>query len=111
MPFKLIYDRDTPIVKAESVITINNPNQQELFDPWSYMSPKRKILLENSWAGLFRNEILPELPVAKLAPYFCSNNGWPTKELYTTLGVLVLQQTFDYTDIETIDQLSFMSMR
>ena len=71
------------------------------------MSPKRKIILENSWAGLFRNEILPELPVTKLAPYFCSNNGRPSKELYTTLGILILQQTFDYTNIETTDQLSY----
>lgn len=89
------------------MLTINNPNQQELFDPWSHITPKRKKLLENSWAGLFRNEILPALPVAKLAPYFCSNNGRPTKELYTTLGIFILQQTFDFTDIETIEQLAF----
>jgi len=89
------------------MLTINNPKQQELFDPWSYLSPKRRILLDNSWAGLFRDEILPELPIEKIVPYFCNNNGRPTKELYTTLGVLILQQTFDYTDSETIDQLSF----
>ena len=71
------------------------------------MSPKRKQMLENSWAGLFREEILPELPVAKLAPFFCNNNGRPSKELYTTIGILILQQTFDFTNSETSDQLSY----
>ena len=71
------------------------------------MSPKRKLMLENSWAGLFREEILPELPVEKLAPFFCNNNGRPSKELYTTIGILILQQTFDFTNSETSDQLSY----
>ena len=89
------------------MIRINNHKQQELFDPWRFLSPKRRRLLEQSWPGLFKNEILTELPVGKFASFFTDGFGRPTKELYTVLGVLVLQQAFDLTDEETVDQFAF----
>lgn len=89
------------------MIKINNHKQIELFDPWGHLSPKRRKMLDDSWAGLFKNEILSELPVLKLAPYFHKSFGRPTKELYTVLGMLILQQTHDLTDEETSDQLSY----
>jgi len=63
--------------------------------------------LENSWAGLFRREILSELPVAQLGRHFRVDFGRPAKELHTVLGVLVLQQMHDLTDLETVNQLAF----
>jgi len=78
-----------------------------LFDPWDHLGPKRRKLLEQSWAGLFREHILQELPVNKIAPYFTEGFGRPTKELYMALGVIVLQQSLDLTDDETISQLAF----
>ena len=78
-----------------------------LFDPWEYLGPKRRKLLDESWAGLFRKEILSELPADKIAPFFTAGFGRPTKELYTVLGVLVLQQMHDLSDEETIPQLAF----
>ena len=81
-----------------------------LFDKWAYMGPKRRKLLDDSWAGLFRKEILPELPVEKLAPAFHEVNGRPTKEMYTTLGALIFQQMLDLNDEETVEQLAFNVM-
>jgi len=78
-----------------------------LFDPWDYLGPKRKKLLSESWAGLFREHILRELPVHKLARSFNEDLGRPTKELYTALGLLILQQMHDLTDEEAVDQLAF----
>lgn len=78
-----------------------------LFDPWDYLGPKRKMLLSESWAGLFREHILPELPVHKLARFFTEDFGRPTKELYASLGSLILQQMHDMTDEETVSQFSF----
>ena len=57
---------------------------------------------------LFRSkELLCELPVREMAPFFTDGFGRPTKELHTVLGALVLQQTHDLTDEETVDQLAF----
>lgn len=78
-----------------------------LFDQWKYLGPKRRELLDKSWAGLFRKEILNELPVNKIAPSFHSGFGRPTKELYTALGALILQQMNDYSDNETVHQIAF----
>ena len=89
------------------MITIKNHNQKELFDPWEFLGPKRRQNLDRSWPGLFKNEILKELPVDKFAQFFRSDFGRPTKELHTVLGVLVLQETHDLTDEETVDQLSY----
>ena len=78
-----------------------------LFDPWDYLGPKRRKLMDQSWAGLFREQILNELPVGQLARFFTEGFGRPTKELYTVLGVLLLQRMHDLTDEETVAQLSF----
>jgi hypothetical protein len=89
------------------MIRIKNHKQGELFDPWSHLSPKRRELLDKSWAGLFRAHLLCELPVAEISSSFAENFGRPTKELHTALGVMVLQQSLDLTDEETIEQFAF----
>ena len=89
------------------MIHVKDHKQGELFDPWSFLSPKRRRLLDQSWAGLFKKHILCELPVSQLAPFFSEAFGRPTKELHTVLGVLVLQQSLDLTDVETVNQLAF----
>ena len=89
------------------MITVKNHNQKELFDPWEFLGPKRRQRLDYSWPGLFKNVLLKELPVDELAALFRSDFGRPTKELYTVLGVLLLQEYFDLTDEEAVDQLAF----
>jgi hypothetical protein len=94
-------------MQVKVMIRIKDQKQNDLFDPWSFLSPKRRLLLDQSWAGLFKKELLCELPVGKVAPFFNDDFGRPTKELYTVLGALVLQQTHDLSDEETVNQLSF----
>jgi hypothetical protein len=89
------------------MIHYNERKQQQLFDPWGNMSSKRRQMLDQSWPGLFREYILPELPISELSPFFNAGFGRPTKDLYTVVGVLILQQTHDLTDNEAVDQLSF----
>jgi len=48
-----------------------------MFDPWGYLGEKRRKLLDESWAGLFREHILNELPVEKMAPFFDEDFGRP----------------------------------
>ncbi len=78
-----------------------------ILDHWRFLGPKRRSLLEKSWAGLFRKEILLKLPVEKMKQFFSSYIGRPTKDLFTVLGVLILQQMHDLTDEETVQQLAF----
>lgn len=94
-------------LKVNDMIHTRDHQTVYLFDPWDYLGPKRKRLLSESWAGLFREHILAELPVHKLARFFTEDFGRPTKELYAALGSLILQQMHDLTDEETVSQFSF----
>ena len=89
------------------MIKVKNPNQLNIFDPWNFLTPKRRQMLDSGWPGLFREHILPSIPVNKVSAHFNETFGRPTKELYSTLGALILQQTFDFTDEETIQQYAF----
>ena len=89
------------------MIKVNNPNQLDIFDPWEFLTPKRRQMLDTGWPGLFREHILPSIPIEKVKKYFDPTFGRPTKELYSMLGALILQQSFDLTDEETIQQYAF----
>ncbi len=92
---------------GEGMIHIKDHKQQQLFDPWAHLSPKRRKMLDDNWPGLFRQYLLEQLPVEHIAPYFTEDYGRPSKELHTVLGVLLLQQTMDLSDRATIEQLCF----
>lgn len=89
------------------MIKVKNPNQLNIFDPWAFLTPKRRQMLETGWPGLFQEHILPSIPVHKVIKYFNETFGRPTKELYSMLGALILQQAFDLTDEETAQQYAF----
>lgn len=80
---------------------------RDMFDPLARFGPHRRSRLEKSWAKLFREEILPVLPVHKLSPHYSGVTGSPTKDLYAMLGIMLLQQVHDLTDEETVDQVAF----
>ena len=89
------------------MIRIKDHKQRQLFDPWRHLSPKRRRMLDEDWPGLFREHLLEELPVERMRSHFADGIGRPSKELYTVLGVLLLQQTMDLTDKAAIEQLAF----
>ena len=95
------------VIGADVMIHTRDHQTVYLFDPWDHLGPKRKKLLSESWAGLFREHILAKLPVDKFARFFTEDFGRPTKELYASLGSLILQQMHDLTDEETVSQFSF----
>jgi len=78
-----------------------------LFDPWDYLGEKRRKLLDASWPGLFQKHVLPILPVFQIASRFSDHMGRPSKELYTAVGAMLLQQMLDLTDEEVVRALAF----
>ena len=68
---------------------------------------KRRKMLDAGWPGLFREHILSSIPINKVTKYFDPTFGRPTKELYSMLGALILQQSFDLTDEETVQQYAY----
>lgn len=82
--------------------------QGKLLDPWEVeMGPKRYKLLENSWAKIFHEELLPSLPTKEMARAYDETFGRPTKEMSSALGAILLQQIHDLTDEQTVEQFAF----
>ncbi len=86
---------------------VKNHKQGNIFDPWGHLGPKRRKLLDESWAGLFQQKILPDLPVEALRKYYHDWNGRPTKELHSMIGLMILQQMHDLTDDQAVEQFCF----
>lgn len=89
------------------MLTIRDHATGFLFDPWDHLGPKRRQLLERSWAGVFRDYLLQHLPADELAPHFCDGFGRPSKDLHMVLGALILQQLHDLTDKQTVEAVAF----
>ena len=49
---------------------VKDNKQGYIFDPFEYLGPKSLSELKNSWAEIFRSEILPALPVESLRKYY-----------------------------------------
>jgi hypothetical protein len=92
---------------GDPMIHIKDHKTLHIFKPFPFLGPKRQKLIETSWAKLFRDHILFELPVDKIFKNYQWAMGRPTKELYAMLGVMILQQMHDLTDEETIHQYAF----
>lgn len=86
---------------------VKNHKQLNICDPWIHLGPKRRKVLEDSWAGLFQKKILPGLPVESLRRHYHDWNGRPTKELHAMIGLLILQQMHDLTDDQAVEQFCF----
>lgn len=86
---------------------IDDHYTENLFDPWYYLGPKRRRLLEKGWPGLFRNYLFDELPIREIQKRFHDSMGRPSKELYAMLGTLILQQLYNLTDEETVEAFAF----
>lgn len=78
-----------------------------IFDPFAFLGPKRKKLIDKSWARIFRDEILPDLPIKLIIPHYHASKGRSSKELYSMLGLMILQQMHDLTDDEAVYQFAF----
>ena len=73
-------------IGVDAMIHARDHKTPYLIDPWNYLGPKRRKLLDESWAGLFREHILSELPVHKIASCYTEGFGRPTKEIFAALG-------------------------
>jgi hypothetical protein len=88
------------------MLTVRNHQSGDLFDPWEYLGPQRRRLLEQSWAGVFGDYLLRHLPVKELAACFRDDFGRPSKDLHVALGALILQQLHDLTDQQTTEAVA-----
>lgn len=88
------------------MIHVKDHKQRDMFNPFAHLGTKRLALLESSWAHLFREEILHNLPAEKLFRFYDEFKGRKTKELYAMLGLVLVQQMEDCTDADAVDNFA-----
>ena len=89
------------------MLNIKDHKTRYMFDPFEYLGPKRRKMLDDSWAGVFRDHVRHVLPVDLLVKHYCSDNGRPTNELVAMMGAMLLQHMHDLTDQESAEQYAF----
>ena len=92
------------------MIYVKDHKQRDMFNPFAHLGTKRLAALESSWAHLFREEILHNLPAEKLFQFYNEFKGRKTKELYAMLGLVLIQQMEDCTDEQAVQQFAFNLM-
>jgi hypothetical protein len=94
--------------QGKAMITASYHHTEPLFtlanQPETLKIGKRLV---NIWPQVFRDQVFPSLPVDAVASTYCKDNGAPTKNLNTMLGLLFIQELMDLTDQQTIDALAF----
>jgi hypothetical protein len=94
------------MLQGNHMIHVKDHKQLDMFNPFAHLGPKRLALLESSWAHLFREEILHNLPAEKLFQFYDELQGRKTKELYAMLGLVLIQQMEDCTDADAVDNFA-----
>jgi hypothetical protein len=98
------------MLQGNRMIYVKDHKQRDMFSPFARLGTKRLALLESSWAHLFREEVLHNLPVEKLFPLYDEFQGRKTKELYAMLGLVLIQQMEDCSDEQAVQQFAFNLM-
>ena len=74
--------------------------QESLWQSEFLITPRKAKLMRRSWAEVFRNEALVLIEEERFAPLYSPDMGRPNRAVQTVLGVLVLKEMFDLTDME-----------
>ena len=81
--------------------------QESLWQSEFLITPRKAKLMRRSWAEMFRNEALVLIEEERFAPMYSPDMGRPNRAVQTVLGVLVLKEMFDLTDMEALEELEF----
>ena len=81
--------------------------QESLWQSEFLITPRKARLMRRSWAQVFRNEAVPLIDEERFAEMYSADMGRPNRAVQTVLGVLVLKEMFDLTDIEALEELEF----
>jgi IS5 family transposase len=92
-----------------AMLSVTTETQNQLFGDNPYElenTTKLQASLFTGWAQTFRDQVYLCIPGDEVGQkLFCSNNGRPSKDVTTSIGLLILQEFFDLTDAETVSRL------
>ncbi len=84
----------------------NNP-QQSLFQPCVSMPYPLRKKLADSWAEVFRNDVLVHIPEDMFAHLYCSDNGRPNSPIALLVGLSLIKELRNLTDAQLFEAFHF----
>lgn len=88
--------------------TIHDPGQQRLFDPFEgVISQTGWKQINNGWQSLFRDVLLEQMPVQRIAEGMSESEGRPSVELHSIIGLLMIRELHGWTVPQTHEAVLF----
>ena len=84
----------------------NNP-QQSLFQPCVYMADSLRKKLADSWAEVFRNDVLVHIPEDAFAHLYSEDNGRPNSPIALLVGLSLIKELRNLTDAQLFEAFHF----
>ena len=83
-----------------------NSNQQiTLSDSLFGLTPREQKALENSWARIFAEEIMPFIDEKRFSVLYSEKASRPNTPVNVIIGALIIKELFDYSDDEMVENL------
>lgn len=79
-------------------------SQQSLGGPEAWLPEDKRERLEESWAGTFRDLVVPMIDEEKFASLYHETEGAPCKSVRAKVCLLLFRELFDLTDEQTLEQ-------
>ena len=90
--------------------TMVQPAQQRLFDPFAgVISAGGWKLIEGGWQSMFRGVLLERMPVGRLSKGMSEDQGRPSAELFSMLGLLLIREFQGWTVPQAHEAVLFRS--
>ena len=81
--------------------------QKTIFDHDVYLPPEYVAALHKSWAGPFREKVLPLIDEEPFRPFYHPDNGRPNVPVITLIAASLLKEMHNLTDMEVLGALEF----
>ena len=84
--------------------------QTTIFQTHLYLPDKFRNRLKQSWAEIFRKDIMPIIPEEEFSELYSENMGRPCVPVALLIGLSILKEMFDCSDEKLIEELYFNIM-
>lgn len=88
--------------------TIHDPAQKRLFDPFEGVIGRAGWKqIQNGWQSLFRDVLLEQMPVNRIAEGMSDSEGRPSVELHSMIGLILIRELHGWTVPQTHEAILF----
>ena len=84
--------------------------QTTIFQTHLYLPDKFRNRLKESWAEIFRKDIMPIIPEEEFSKLYSENMGRPCVPVALLIGLSILKEMYDCSDEKLIEELYFNIM-